>query len=151
MCVCVCVCVHFQPLISKLQPCIHSMNTPLLPFPSLSASQLNEVNKLKRLLPSLTPSLLFLLSPSSQPPPCFHSPTSLLLPLSSQLKHFLPLFLTSIFFLFFLIVIVARRKLWDFLPLFPRTELQLLLRREEDQLCSGGGGGRGDSGRGDKS
>lgn len=53
----VCVCA-FAALISKLQLCVHSMNTPLLPFPSLSASQLNEVNKLKRLLPSPTPSLL---------------------------------------------------------------------------------------------
>lgn len=68
------MCAHFQPLISKLQPCIHSMNTPLLPFPSLSASQLNEVNKLERLLPSPTPSLLLLLSPSSRPPPRFCTP-----------------------------------------------------------------------------
>lgn len=47
----------------------------------------------------------------------------------------------------FLIVIVARRKLWDFLPPFPRTELQLELRREEGQLCRQRGSVRGE-GRG---
>ena len=116
----------FAALISKLQSCVHSMNTPLLLFPSLSASQLNEVNKLKSLLPSLTPSLL----------PCFllHLPffTSLLLSalLSQHSSTSLPLLslppsfisaemLSSSFLHLFFIVIVARRKLWDFLPFFP--------------------------------
>lgn len=45
--------------------------------------------------------------------------------------------LSSSFPHLFFIVIVAKQKLWDFLPLFPRTELQLQLRREEDQLCRG--------------
>lgn len=85
------------------------------------------------------------ISPSLPPPRfCTPEPALLHLPsppkasllLSSQLKRFLTLFLTSFFFFFF-IVIVARRKLWDFLPLFPRTELQLQLRREEDQLYRG--------------
>lgn len=42
--------------------------------------------------------------------------------------------LSSSFPHLFFIVIVARRKLWDFLPPFPRTEQQLQLRREELQL-----------------
>lgn len=140
----------FKPLISKLQPRIHSVSAPALPAAaSPSASQLNEVNKLKGLLPSPAPSVPFaafllhlrprlpppLLLPPHPPPPPF---------LPSQLKRFLPLFLTFLPKKMFLIVIVARRKLWDFLPPFPRTELQLELRREEGQLCRqrGSVGGR---------
>lgn len=50
----------FKPLISKLQPRIHSVSAPALPAAaSPSASQLNEVNKLKGLLPSPAPSVPF--------------------------------------------------------------------------------------------
>ena len=58
-----CVCVHFQPLISKTAA-LHSQyerSTPPLHY-----TQLNEVNKLKLLLPSPT---LFHQPPSSLPPP----------------------------------------------------------------------------------
>lgn len=136
----------FKPLISKLQPRIHSVSAPALPAASPSASQLNEVNKLKGLLPSPAPSVPFAafllhLRPHLPPPP----PPPSFLP--SQLKRFLPLFLTFLPKKMFLIVIVARRKLWDFLPPFPRTELQLELRREEGQLCRQRGSVRG-KGRG---
>lgn len=84
---CVCVCVHFQPLISKTAV-LHSQyerSAPPLPY-----TQLNEVNKLKLLLPSPTP---FHQPPSSIPPP-LPSP-------AKPLSLFLPLFLTSVFFFFF--------------------------------------------------
>lgn len=74
--------------------------------------------------PPLPATSLFLLS---LPPPFISAET-----LSSSFPH---LSFFSFFFWMFLIVIVARWKLWDFLPLFPRTELQLQLRGEEDQLC----------------
>lgn len=94
----VCVCVHFKPSLVNPGPCVHSLNTPLLPFSSLSASQLNEVNKLKRLLP---PPTLFP-SCASPPPPLLPPPlVALLLILLSLPRSFIsaealyPPFLTS--------------------------------------------------------